>query len=154
MNESKTMSNLNLTTEIVANYVGNHKLNSQELGALIKSVHDTLTNIDAPAEVEVQVLDKPTAGQIRKSIKHEGLVSFEDGKTYQTLKRHLTGRGLTIDDYKKKWGLPSDYPSTAPGYSAKRSEMAKSLGLGKGRAQPAPEAPAKLKRKAKATAKA
>ena len=74
---------------------------------------------------------KLTAGQIRKSISPDGLISFEDGKTYQTLKRHLTTRGMTIADYKAKWGLPSDYPATAPAYAAKRSALAKAAGLGK-----------------------
>ena len=39
--------------------------------------------------------------------------------------------GLSLDGYKAKWGLPRDYPTTAPSYSARRSEMAKSLGLGR-----------------------
>jgi ROS/MUCR transcriptional regulator protein len=49
---------------------------------------------------------------------------------HRTLKRHLTTRGMTLADYKEKWGLPRDYPSTAPSYSAVRSQMAKTIGLG------------------------
>ena len=75
---------------------------------------------------------KLTAAQIRKSVTPDALISFEDGKPYKTLKRHLTTRGLTLAEYKTKWGLPTDYPTTAPSYSARRSEMAKSLGLGSG----------------------
>ena len=41
--------------------------------------------------------------------------------------------GLTIDEYKKKWGLPDDYPTVAPSYSAKRKELAKEIGLGQRR---------------------
>ena len=78
---------------------------------------------------------------MRKSITPDGLISFEDGKSYKTLKRHLSGHDLTPEQYREKWGLPRDYPMVAPNYSAARSQMAKSLGLGqmgKGRAAKAP----------------
>ena len=53
------------------------------------------------------------------------------------MKRHLTSHGLTPQQYRAKWGLPADYPMTAPNYSATRSAMAKDIGLGQeaGRAQ-------------------
>ena len=38
----------------------------------------------------------------------------------------------TVAEYKAKWGLPNDYPTTAPAYSEARSAMAKALGLGQG----------------------
>ena len=60
-------------------------------------------------------------------------MSFVDGKTYKTLKRHLTGAGLDPASYRQRYGLPSDYPMTAPSYSEQRSALAKSLGLGQQR---------------------
>ena len=66
-----------------------------------------------------------TPAQIRKSITPLALISFVDGKSYKTLKRHLGRHGLTLDDYRTKYGLPDDYPSTAPAYSEKRSAMAR-----------------------------
>ncbi|MCJ2040906.1 MucR family transcriptional regulator, partial [Methylobacterium sp. J-059] len=66
--------------------------------------------------------EKPTPAQIRKSVTPDGMVSFEDGKTYKTMKRHLTLRGLTPESYRAKYGLPSDYPIVSAAYSAKRSE--------------------------------
>lgn len=57
-----------------------------------------------------------------------------DGKRYKTLKRHLTTNGMTMAQYRERYGLPSDYPSVAPAYSASRSAIAKERGLGgKGR---------------------
>jgi predicted transcriptional regulator len=48
------------------------------------------------------------------------------------LKRHLrTAHGMTPKQYREKWGLPDDYPLTAPAYSESRSKMAKTLGLGR-----------------------
>jgi predicted transcriptional regulator len=47
------------------------------------------------------------------------------------LKRHLrTHYGLTPQQYREKWGLPSDYPMVAPSYAKKRSMLAKQIGLG------------------------
>jgi predicted transcriptional regulator len=91
-----------------------------------------------------------TSGQIRKSITPDGLISFEDGKSYKTLKRHLSVRGMTIADYKSKWGLPKDYPAVAPSYSAHRSQLARSIGLGQAvkAPPPAPKPPAKRRAKA------
>ena len=67
---------------------------------------------------------------IKKSVTDDYLISLEDGQQYQSLKRHLSKHGLTPEEYRAKWGLPHDYPMTAPGYSARRSALAKSLGLG------------------------
>mgnify|MGYP002381809989 CR=1 FL=1 len=78
---------------------------------------------------------RTTPAQVRKSITPEALISFEDGRSYKTLRRHLATHGLTPDEYREKWGLPADYPMVSANYSAARSAMAKSLGLGqKGRA--------------------
>ena len=69
---------------------------------------------------------------IRKSVTPEFIVCLEDGKRMKMLKRHLKTRyDLTPDDYRKRWGLPNDYPMVAPAYAAQRSELAKSIGLGR-----------------------
>ena len=48
------------------------------------------------------------------------------------LKRHLkTSYDLTPDGYRKKWGLPPDYPMVAPNNAARRSAFAKTIGLGR-----------------------
>ena len=137
-----------MTTQVVANYVAGNRLAPEELTALIRSVHAALSAAasGSAAEPVVPEVDKPSPARIRKSITDKGLVSFEDGKPYQTLKRHLTGRGMTVAQYKAKWGLPNDYPSTAPAYAAKRSELAKSMGLGR---KPGTKAPPSKKKPGK-----
>ena len=133
-----------MTAEIVANYVAGNRVSVGELNGLIRSVHLALDGVakGQASEAQAPEVTRATAGKIRKSITEAGLISFEDGKIYQTLKRHLTGRGLTLAQYREKWGLPSDYPATAPGYAARRSELAKAIGLGRKRA-PTPAAPPK-----------
>ena len=49
--------------------------------------------------------------------------------------------GLTPEQYRAKWSLPSDYPMVAPNYAAQRSALAKSLGLGQLRQRPVATVP-------------
>lgn len=123
---------ISLAAEVVAAYIGNNTVAVADLPGLIRSVHDALTGVGAPAEASSEPTPKATAAQIRKSITPDALISFIDGKPYKTLKRHLTTHGLTIEAYKARFGLPMDYPTTAPAYSEARSAMAKALGLGQG----------------------
>ncbi len=118
-----------LTSDVVASFVTGNRIDTSELPGLIRSVFQTLSTL-GQEPVQAAVADKPTAAQIRKSITPDALISFVDGKSYKTLKRHLTTHGMTLGDYRAKYGLPKDYPSVAPNYSLARSAMAKSLGLG------------------------
>ncbi|MBB5745208.1 MucR family transcriptional regulator [Brevundimonas variabilis] len=125
---------LEMTTGIIANFVANNRVSPDELPKLVKSISDALNTVEAgPAEAETEVTyDKPTTAQIRRSVSDGGLMSFLDGKTYKSLKRHLTKNGLTPNQYRERYGLRADYPMVAPTYSARRSELAKAMGLGVG----------------------
>lgn len=127
-----------LTAEIVASYVGANRLEPAALPDFILSVNKALQTLDQPqaAEVDEAPAAKLTAAQIKRSIKADGLVSFIDGKTYKTLRRHLTSNGLTPDQYRTRFGLPADYPMVSASYSAARSEMARKMGLGQAGRQP------------------
>jgi predicted transcriptional regulator len=117
-----------LTAEIIAAFVSNNRVAVEQLPDLIRSVHGALGNRDR--EPQPQEAPRASAAQIRKSITNDALISFEDGRPYRLLKRHLTTHGLTPAAYREKWGLPPDYPMVAPAYAARRSEFAKASGLG------------------------
>ena len=122
---------LTLTAEIVASYVGaNSHVQAAEIPNIIRQVRAALSE-DAPGQQDAQ--PEETRRPVLKSamsITPDALTSFVDNKPYKTLKRHLSRHGMTMADYRQRYGLPSDYPSVAPNYSAARSEMAKRLGLG------------------------
>lgn len=122
---------IELTVDIVSAYVSNNHIQAVDLPALIGTVHAALGDLSKPAEQVEAPAEKLTPAQIRKSITPDALVSFIDGKPYKTLKRHLTKHGLDFQAYRQRFGLPADYPATAASYSAKRSELARSLGLGR-----------------------
>ena len=87
------------------------------------------------------------AVSIRKSVTPDAIICLEDGKSFKSLKRHLSSKyDLTPEQYRTKWGLPADYPMVAPAYAEARSALAKSIGLGR----KTRDAPAKAKRAAKA----
>lgn len=123
---------INLTADIIVAYVSKNSVPVSELANLLSSVHAALGSLAAGGSAAPlkNGVEKPNAAQIKKSVTADGLISFEDGKSYKTLRRHLTTRGLSPEAYREKWGLSHDYPMTAPSYSAQRSALAKSLGLG------------------------
>lgn len=124
---------IDMTADIVSAYVSTNSVRPADIGELIASVHQTLKGLSGPAIPAADHVEKPTPAQIKKSISPDALISFEDGKPYKTLRRHLTLRGLSPETYRVKHGLPHDYPMTCASYSAQRSELARSLGLGNSR---------------------
>ena len=118
-----------LAADIVSAYVSKNSVRPSEIPELIASVHSTLTKV-ASGKLEKPKEELQPPVPIKKSITPDFLISLEDGRHYKSLKRHLSGRGLTPDQYREKWGLPRDYPMVAPNYAKQRSELAKSLGLG------------------------
>ena len=134
MPETNPESNAELAVlvgDVVAAYVSNNPVPPAALPELIASVHRALVNLGRNLPTELApVVEQPTAAQIRKSVQQDGIVSFIDGRTYKTLKRHLTAHGLTPERYRERYSLPADYPMTAPGYAAQRSALAKAIGLG------------------------
>jgi predicted transcriptional regulator len=120
---------LSLTAKIVAAHVSKNAVAVDELPSLIKSVHASLLSLDKPLEI---VPERPQAAvPVKKSVTPDYIVCLEDGKKLKMLKRHLkTAYNLTPEQYRDRWGLPSDYPMVAPNYARQRSRLAKEIGLG------------------------
>lgn len=123
---------LSLTADIVVAFLANNKVDPVAIPEVISATHAALIHLTAPQveAISEPVREKPNRTAIRKSVTEEGIVSFLDGKTYRTLKRHLRVRGYSPDSYREEFGLPDDYPIVAPSYSAVRSAQAKAIGLG------------------------
>jgi predicted transcriptional regulator len=128
---------IEMTADIVSAYVGNNSVAAGDLAALIQSVHRALSGVGGAPEPVAAAAREP-AVPIKRSIQPDYLVCLEDGRKFKSLKRHLrTKYDLTPEDYRTKWGLPSDYPMVAPSYAKARSELAKQMGLGQGGRKPA-----------------
>jgi predicted transcriptional regulator len=130
---------IEITTDVVAAYLARNHVSAGDLPLLLASVHAAFAGLgQSPSSAEPEA-SKLTPRQIRKSIRPDALISFEDGKPYKTLKRHLAKFGLSPEEYRAKWGLPWDYPMTAASYSEQRSKSALSQGLGQHRKNGVPK---------------
>lgn len=125
-----------LSADIVSAYVSNNPVSPEGVTSLLTSVHGALLQLGSAAPTPAPEPPKPPVS-IKRSITPDHLVSLEDGKRYKSLKRHLSVRGLTPDQYRAKWGLPADYPMVAANYAEARSKLAKEIGLGRKAAAPA-----------------
>lgn len=121
---------LSMTTEIVSAHLSNNTVAVADIPQLIKLVYTSLATQGVEEQKEVQ--EKPVpAVPIKKSVMNDYIICLEDGKKLKMLKRHLKTRyNMTPEEYRKKWGLPDDYPMVAPAYAAQRSSLAKKIGLG------------------------
>lgn len=123
-----------LAAQIISAYVGNNRVEREELAGLIASVSDALARVARGAQEPVAPAPLIPAVPVKKSVTDDYIVSLENGQKFKSLRRHLmTNYGLTPDAYRQKWGLPADYPMVAPNYAAARSALARSSGLGRKR---------------------
>ncbi len=137
VNDETGVSNtdlLRLTSDIVAAYVGRNVLAAGALPDALTQVYHALSRLGGgePVANDPPVRPRP-AVPISRSVQHDHIVCLEDGKKLKMLKRYLRARfSLSPEEYRRKWGLPPDYPMVAPAYAERRSAFAKEIGLGRG----------------------
>jgi predicted transcriptional regulator len=128
---------LRLVAQIVSSHASGNSVTS--LTEAIKSVYATLNSLAdgttvAPTGSSGSDMRSPglePAVPIENSVFPEYIICLEDGKQLTMLKRHLMVLfNMTPEAYRERWGLPRDYPMTAPSYVKRRSEMARQFGLG------------------------
>ena len=128
--KEKNVDLLELTAKVVANHLSNNTVNVKDIPGLIRQVYKTMEQLNG-SNASLTPSAQP-AVPIKDSIKPDYIVCLEDGKRLKMLKRYLrTKYQLSPEDYKKRWGLPPDYPLVAPNYALKRQQLAKSIGLGR-----------------------
>ena len=129
MPEANPVELLPLASEIVAAQVANNKITPAELPQLIREVYQALVQASAGETGPIPRGDP--AVPVKKSVTPDFIVCLEDGEKFKMLKRHLrTAHGMSLDQYRQRWGLSADYPMTAPNYTKTRSKLAKQIGLG------------------------
>lgn len=120
------------SAEIVAAYVSRNPVSASALPDLIRTVHGSLSGLTGAPAATPREKQKP-AVPVSRSVQRDYIVCLEDGAQLKMLKRYLRARfDLSPEEYRRKWGLPADYPMVAPAYAERRSDFAKRIGLGKG----------------------
>jgi predicted transcriptional regulator len=123
---------LRLSAEIVAAFVAQNTLPVSAVPSLIGQVHAALSTLGQVAPEPEPERRKP-AVPIGRSVHDDYIICLEDGAKLKMLKRYLRSRfNLSPEEYRRKWGLPPEYPMVAPVYAARRSDFAKKIGLGRG----------------------
>ena len=127
-----SVTHIELAAELVSAYVSRNSVPMAELPSFIQSVHTALDRLSSPVPAEAEAQSLVPAVPIRRSVQDEFIVCLEDGKKFKSMRRHLsTVFGLTPEEYRRKWGLPSTYPMVAPAYAKRRSALAMKAGLGR-----------------------
>lgn len=119
-------------TKIVSAYAKRNVLSADQLPELIAIVHSAFARLESgQSSEELQKVLVP-AVSVKRSVQRDTITCLDCGSTQKMLKRHLMRvHQLTPDQYRQRWRLSQDYPMVAPSYAARRSELAKSIGLGK-----------------------
>jgi predicted transcriptional regulator len=145
MSEDISLNPVELATELTIAWLGNqnNRVQADDVPAFLRTMHATITELSGAAQSSADAAEDIAPAQaftpavtVRKSLaSKDHIISLIDGKPYKTLRRHLSGHGLTAEQYRARYGLKPDYPMVAESYSEQRRAMAKKIGLGqKGRA--------------------
>jgi predicted transcriptional regulator len=114
---------------IVAAHVAHNDVPVEKLPDVIRTVYAAL---DKASEAPAVVTPAVPAVPVNKPVFPDFIICLEDGRKLKTLKRHLSSSfGMTPDEHRAKWGLPAHYPMVSPNYAARRSVLAKEIGLGR-----------------------
>lgn len=131
MNDHTTSLTLKLATQITAAAVQSGSLPPFKAMQFFRTVVQEITTMVGPMHTPAPSNNNQPAVPIEMSITEDHLICLEDGKPMKMLKRYLrTRHNLTPDEYREKWGLPTDYPMIAPRSAAQKRASARTTGLG------------------------
>lgn len=139
--KENTMGIRELAANIAANYAGNGNATASEVLQVLRESMEIMGGQEpisvsqiqeAEAEVQPQEPEEITpVMEPQEAVSDNNIACLVCGKRFRTLKRHLkSAHGMDEHEYKKRFGLPEDYPLVAPVLSQKRREVAKEIGLG------------------------
>lgn len=156
MSETTNTTLLTLTAQIVSAHLSTNPVSAEALPALIQQTYQALSGLGSAGGSASAAEGQPTpAVPIKRSVFPDYVICLEDGKKLKIMKRYLsTAYNMTPEQYRKRWGLPADYPMVAPNYAAQRAGLARKIGLGRKNAEaetpPAPETKPTRRRRPKA----
>jgi predicted transcriptional regulator len=124
---------LRLSADIVVSYVSRNAVGPTAVPDVLGQVYGVLAELAKPSAPAAPAPRQKPAVPIARSVQQDHIVCLEDGRQLKMLKRYLRSRfDLSPEEYRRKWGLPPDYPMVAPAYAERRSAFAKEIGLGRG----------------------
>ena len=126
---------VDLAAEITIAWLSNPNTNASpdDVPAFLQKMHQAVIALtSAPIDEPAAAPAYTPAVTLRRSLaSKDHIISLIDGKPYKALRRHLSGQGLTPDQYRERYNLKPDYPMVSESYSQVRRDMAKQIGLGR-----------------------
>ncbi len=138
MDETTSANAVELATELTIAWLSNPntRASAEDVPTFLAQMHAAVSGLtgdpQSPAPEAGPAAEFTPAVSARKSLSSKDhIISMIDGKPYKTLRRHLSGHGLTPEEYRDRYNLRADYPMVSENYSAARRDMAKRIGLGR-----------------------
>lgn len=116
-----------MAAQVLCAYLANNTVSADDLPDLAARTYAAL---EAVLLTPAAPVERPSPEAIAASVTNDAIISFENGRRYRSLKRHLNSLGLSGDEYRAKWGLPDDYPLVAASFSDLRSHAARTARFG------------------------
>jgi predicted transcriptional regulator len=135
MSDDTNTASVELATELTIAWLGNPNVRAaaDDVPAFLRQMHATIEELSGTKSAGADEPSSTASSQqyvpavtVRKSLaSKDHILSLIDGKPYKTLRRHLSGHGLTPEEYRARYNLKADYPMVAPSYSEHRRAVAK-----------------------------
>ena len=121
-----------MTADLVSTQINTTEMNTDEISQALNRTFQTLKNLQDAEISGQQVKDAQTKPVMdpAKSIQKNKIICLECGESFKMLSpRHLRSHGLTLKEYRAKYGFTARQPLCAKALSEKRSKSGKQRGL-------------------------
>ena len=112
-----------MPSEIIAEFLAKGSGLPDEVMDLLRALRVSLLALESRLTQAPPSPQEP-AVPIAASVRPGMIACLECGKNFRALRFHLRMHGLSPVAYRAKWGLPIDYPITAPNLAERRSALA------------------------------
>ena len=121
-----------MTAEIVSAQINTSEMSTEDINKALNDTFRTLNGLQA-LELSGQQPDMDQNKKIMdpaKSIQKNKIICLECGESFKMLSpKHLRSHGLTLKEYREKYGFKARQPLCAKALSEKRSKSGKKRGL-------------------------
>lgn len=118
--------------DVLAHIAANPGFSASDAIALLMERISLAGNVHHHHVAEDTPIDYVAVMSVEDSISPDGnyIYCLVDGARLKMLRRYLQRFNFTPETYRAHFGLPADYPMTAPGYSQQKRGEAIAVGLG------------------------
>ena len=124
---------LKLTAQIASAFLSRNPSTAASIPDLMRLIYTAAVEIDESGDPKTLPVSLTPAVPVEASVDPSAIACLECGKRLKSLRFHLKTHGLTPEAYRRRWGLPADYPIVAPSLAERRSALAVGARFGKRR---------------------